>query len=358
MSTLSDNKRHIGIGVIGCGHWGPNHIRVFSEIAGCQVIACADLNTDRLDRIKSRFAHIETTTHHRAILDDERIDAVVICTPTVTHAAIAGEALRAGKHVLIEKPICIDPVDANVLGELAEDHDRILMVGHIFAFNNGVRKLRDMIHSGELGRVQYLDAVRTNLGPIRGDVNALYDLATHDISIFNYLLDASPVRVTASGRCITQQNIEDVCFATFEYPDGTVGHIHVSWLNPRKVRTLTVIGDEKMAHWDDVNPFDTLRVYDKGIDEHPSYDSFGEFQYMLRSGDVHIPAYQRPEPLIKQAEAFRDSIIRGDVMGPDYRDGMAVARALQAANESMRQAGAPVLIDRTNVSSTLISGAA
>ncbi len=337
---MSDNSRRISIGVIGCGHWGPNHIRVFSELGDCDVVACADLSTDRLARVKQRFPQIATTTDHHDLLENDDIDAVIICTPTATHAAIAKECLQAGKHVLVEKPICTNPANALDLGKLAERLNLILMVGHVFLFNNGIRKLRDLIATETLGRVHYLDAVRTNLGPIRGDVNALYDLATHDISIFNFLLDAKPVRVSATGRCITQQNIEDVCFATLEYPDGTLGHIHVSWLNPRKVRTLTVIGDRKMAHWDDVNPFDTLRIFDKGVAEEPYYDSYGEFQYLLRSGDVHIPAFHRVEPLVNQATAFRDSILSGKSLGPDYLDGVSVAQVLEAACQSMRENGA------------------
>lgn len=342
---MSDNMRQVRIGVIGCGHWGPNHIRVFSELADCEVVACADLSTDRLGKMKQRFPQIETTTDHHDILDNDNIDAVIICTPTATHAAIAKECLQSGKHVLVEKPICTNPANALELGRLAESKNLILMVGHIFVFNNGVRKLRELIASDHLGRVHYLDAVRTNLGPIRGDVNALYDLATHDISIFNYLLDATPVRVSATGRCYTQRNIEDVCFATLEYPDGTLGHIHVSWLNPRKVRTLTVIGDRKMGHWDDVNPFDTLRIYDKGVAEEPYYDSYGEFQYLLRSGDVHMPSFHRTEPLVNQAVAFRDSIVGGELIGPGYRDGMNVAQVLEAACQSMRENGAACSVE-------------
>ena len=308
---METTANRLAIGVIGCGHWGPNHIRVFSELERSDVLACADCSGARLDRIRQRFPGVRRTTDHRELLDDDAIDAVVIATPTNTHAAIAADALRAGKHVLVEKPICSSSDEARELGALASISGRVLMVGHVFLFNNGIRRLREMVVSGELGRVQYLDAVRTNLGPIRGDVNALYDLGTHDISIFNYLLGAVPVEISALGRCISQEKIQDVCFATLKYPDGTLGHIHVSWMNPRKMRTLTVIGERKMAHWDDVDPEDTLRLYDKGLAEPPYYDSFGEFHCVIRNSDVHLPTIRRTEPLINQAEAFLSSVLDG-----------------------------------------------
>ena len=337
METVNDR---IGVGVIGCGHWGPNHIRVFNELDGAEVIACADLSQARLKRILKRYPRIQATTNYRDWLRDDCIEAVVIATPTRTHVTIAREALQAGKHVLVEKPLCTTSAEAYELSALAASTGRVLMVGHVFLFNSGIVKLRDVIAKGELGHIQYLDAVRTNLGPVRGDVNALYDLGTHDISIFNYLLDAVPIAVSAHGRCISQRNIEDVCFVTLRYPDGSLGHIHVSWLNPRKVRTLTVVGQRRMAHWDDVDPAGMLRLYDKGLDEPPCYDSFGEFHYLLRSGDVHLPAIRQIEPLLSQAEAFVRWITTGEVCGPDVRQGLAVAKVLEAAMKSMKNDGA------------------
>ncbi len=329
----------LALGVIGCGHWGPNHVRVFSELGRATVVACADTNPSRLERITRRFPRVETTTDFRRLLDDSRIDALVVATPTSTHAAIAREALRAGKHLLVEKPLCPTSSEAMELARLADATGRVLMVGHVFLFNNGITKLRETIVSGALGRLHYLDAVRTNLGPVRGDVNALYDLGTHDVTIFDYLLDSLPVEVSATGRCISQETIEDVCFATLKYPDGTLGHIHVSWMNPRKVRTITVIGDRRMAHWDDVDPTDTLRLYDKGLAEPPVYDSFGEFHCILRNADVHLPAIRRSEPLVRQAEAFVEWVLTGVPQGPTAWDGYHVARILEAAVRSMKNGG-------------------
>lgn len=338
----------INVGVIGCGHWGPNHIRVFSQLNRSSVVACADLNRPRLERMKSRFPRLETTTDYHDLLNNEDIDAIVIATPTQSHVPIAREALNAQKHVLAEKPLGMTVSDVYELDDLARAKKLVLMTGHVFLYNNGITRLREAIESDDLGPIHYLDAIRTNLGPIRGDVNALFDLGTHDISIFNYLLDATPVEVAAHGACISQKSIEDVCFATLKYPDGTLGHIHVSWLNPRKVRTLTVVGKKKMAHWDDVDPEDTLRFYDKGFDEPPYYDSFGDFQYLLRNADVHLPNVERAEPLTNQANAFLDSILDGAPCRSGGRESAAVVAVLEAATESLENRGrmCPVKLSR------------
>jgi predicted dehydrogenase len=311
------------------------------------VSACADPSRDRLERLALRYPGLRAFTDYRELLMDETIDAVVVATPTDTHAEITRAALRAGKHVLVEKPICSTSEEAMELARLAEATGRILMVGHVFLFNNGIEKLREIMSAGSLGRIHYLDAVRTNLGPIRGDVNALYDLATHDISILNHLLDATPNQVSAVGRCISQETIEDVCFATLHYPDGTLGQIHVSWMNPRKVRTLTVVGERKMAHWDDLNPSEPVRVYDKGLEEMPHYDSFGEFKYLLRSGDVHLPSVRQTEPLVNQGQAFLDWALTGRPNRSDARYGAEVVKVLEAAMRSMSRGGAmePVEMD-------------
>jgi len=337
---MAISPKKVTLGVIGCGQWGPNHVRVFCERERSVVAACADLCAHKLDRIAHHYPHVRRTTDYTELLDDASVEAVVIATPTETHARLCREALAAGKHVLVEKPLCTSSADALALTQQAGQSGRVLMVGHVFLFNDGIIKLRELIQGGELGRLHYLDAVRTNLGPIRGDVNALYDLGTHDITILNYLLDAVPASVSALGRCITQDSIEDVCFATLRYADGTLGHIHVSWMNPRKVRTLTVIGDRKMAHWDDVDPTDVLRLYDKGVAEPPAYNSFGEFHCVLRNADVHLPAVRRTEPLVNQAEAFLDWVLTGNCRGPSAMDGYQVACVLEAAMASMRRQGA------------------
>ena len=336
---MSKNDRKLSIGVIGCGHWGPNHVRVFSELDRSRVVACADLNCQRVDRIRRRFPAVRATDDYGDLLRDDSIDAVVIATPTCTHGALTRAALEAGKHVLVEKPLCTSRIEARELASRAEAADLVLMVGHVFLFNEGIIKLRRIIAAEELGRIHYLDAVRTNLGPVRGDVNALYDLGTHDISIFSYLLGAAPVEVAAHGACITQDSVEDVCFATLRYPDGALGHIHVSWLNPRKVRTITVVGQRKMAHWDDIDASTPLSVYDKGLDEPPYYDSFGEFQYLLRNADVHVPHLKQVEPLVNQANAFLDTVLDRAPCRSGAPEADVVIAVLEAATRSLQSDG-------------------
>ena len=333
------DERKLRLGVVGCGRWGPNHIRVFSEHNRSCVPACADPDPTKLQGLKKRFPGIRALTDYHDLLCDDTIDAIVVATPTNTHYEIACEALVAGKHVLVEKPVCATVEEGLELVKLADATGLVLMVGHTFLFNNGIMKLRDLIVSGELGRLHYLDATRTNLGPIRGDVNALYDLATHDISIFNYLLGSSPMEVSALGSCISQDTIEDVCFTTLRYPNGTLGHIHVSWMNPRKVRTLTAVGSRRMVHWDDVNPFEPVRIYDKGVKEPPHYNSFGEFKYLLRGGDVHLPSITQTEPLVNQAQAFLDWVLDGKPCVSDARYGVDVVKVLEAATHSIKNSG-------------------
>ena len=340
-ATTARSSRVVTVAVLGCGRWGPNHARVFTQLARSELAACADPDAAKLDGIQRRFPHVRTTPDYRALLHDETIDAVVIATPTATHAELAREALRAGKHVLLEKPMCTRPEEVCELQAVAVEAERTLMVGHVFLFNDGIVKLKQLIDAGELGALSYLDAVRTNLGPIRGDVGALLDLGTHDISILNHLVGARPTEVSAVARCITQASIDDVCFATLLYPGGTLAHLHVSWLNPLKVRTLTVVGARQMASWDDIDPVDTLRLYDKGVSEPPSYDSFGEFHYRLRNADVHLPAIQRIEPLVNQAEAFLDCVVDGAPCRSGASEALDVALVLEAAGRSIRAGGAP-----------------
>lgn len=341
---MKTGETQLRVGVIGCGHWGPNHIRVFSQLERSSVPVFADTNAVRLSQVSRNFPTARGVADYREILDDITINAVVVATPTRTHFAIASDALAAGKHVLVEKPICPTVAQTRDLVNHSRRANRVLMVGHVFVFNSGIIKLKQLIEAGELGDIQYIDAVRTNLGPVRGDVNALYDLGTHDISISNYLLDSAPYAVSAQGSCITQDRIEDVCFATLRYPGRALAHLHVSWLNPRKIRTITVVGSKKMAHWDDISPEDTVRIYDKGLSEPPYYNSFGEFQFALRSADVHLPAIKRSEPLLDQARAFAEWVLNGKPAPAGSAEGLSVVATLEAATRSLATGGSFCLV--------------
>jgi predicted dehydrogenase len=340
---LTDPPQTVKIGVIGCGEWGPNHIRNFSSLSDSTVVACSDLDLQRLSDVKARYPHLRTTASYEDLLASD-VDAVVVATPTSTHYEVVKTALLAGKHVLCEKPLCTDAAEGVELVRLAEDRARVLMVGHVFMFNVGIQKLKEYLQKGALGQIYYLHSTRTNLGPIRQDVNVVWDLASHDISIFLYLLETLPVRVSAMGQAFIrsgQKTIEDVAFASLEYPDRISAHVHVSWLSPRKVRELTVVGDIRMAVWNDLSPSEPLRLYEKGVTRR-HYTDFGEFHTLLRDGDIHIPKLDLIEPLRLQSSHFLQAVRQRTRPISDGASGVKVVRVLAAIERSLQMHGAPI----------------
>ena len=335
MSTRSSTVR---IGVIGFGQWGPNHVRNFSTMDGCEVVRVCDASEARLKAAQKFLRGVAVTKNAAEVTQAPDIDAVVVATPTGTHYELVKSALTAGKDVLCEKPLARTAAECRELADLAAARGRILMVGHVFLYNSGVLHLKTDLDRGELGRVYYMDAVRTNLGPVRSDVGAIYDLASHDISIFNFLLGAQPVEVSATGNSVLQAGVEDVGFLTLYYPGNVVCHAHISWLNPRKVRQLTVVGDHKMAVWDDMNNLEPIRYYDKGVTA-DHYTSFGEFQLILRDGQITIPKVKLSEPLQRQDADFIDSIRTRRQPAADARCALAVVQAMEAAMESLKNHG-------------------
>ncbi len=337
----------IRIGIVGFGAWGPNHLRNLRAQEGVQVTTVADLSQDRLAACRKQFPNVATTDDLDKLLGSPDIDAVVVATPLTTHYAIVKKALEAGKHVLAEKPLTRTGDEAVELTRLAESKGLILMVGHVFMFNPGILYLKAEIDKGELGRVYYIDTVRTNLGPIRQDVGAIYDLASHDISICNFLLGSQPVEVSATGAHFLQDGkVEDVGFVTLVYPNNVVCNLHVSWLDPRKVRNLTVVGDKKMATWDDMNTSEPVRIYDKGISNERKYSTFGEFHLVLRDGNIMIPKVRMFEPLMAQDAHFVTSVRERTPPQSDGRTGVGVVRVLEAALESIKKRGQLVAVAR------------
>ncbi len=328
----------VRVGVIGFGQWGPNHVRNFSTLDGSEVVAVCDASPARRAAAQKFARGITVTDQAADILDNAAIDAVVVATPTSTHFDLVKAALQAGKDVLCEKPLAQTSAQCRELAELAARTKRILMVGHVFLYNSGILHLKTDLDRGELGRIYYMDAVRTNLGPVRSDVGAIYDLASHDISIFNFLLGTQPVEVSATGNSVLQKGVEDVGFMTLYYPGNIVCHAHTSWLNPRKVRQLTVVGDHKMAVWDDMNNLEPIRYYDKGVTA-DHYSSFGEFQLILRDGQITIPKVKLAEPLTKQDADFLDCVRTRRAPASDARCGLAVVLAMEAAMASMKDHG-------------------
>jgi len=333
------------IGVIGCGHWGPNHIRNFRDLPGVQVKWAVDKDEHRRTHVSSLYDRLNTTGNIDEMLNDKSVGAVVVATPTSSHYEICMEVIRAGKHVLCEKPLGISSLECHELIETAADHGVVLMVGHVFLFNGGILKLKELIAFNDLGRLYYASAVRTNLGPIRDDVNASFDLASHDISIFNFLFGSAPVAVSACGHAYLKHGVEDVVFITLTYPNEMIAGIEVSWLNPQKVRQITLVGDKKMVTWDDLSSLGAITIYDKGVIREPYYDSYGEFHMLAREGDVTIPKLQLEEPLKRQARFFIDAIAKKNATVCCGERGWEVVRTLEAINESMREGGTAVSVE-------------
>jgi len=332
------------VGVIGCGYWGPNLIRNFINLKDARVKVCSDLDEKRLSHMKQLYPSLLTTTDYREVIRDSDVEAIVIATPVSTHFPVALESLEAGKHVFCEKPLT-DSVDDGVrLIDLADERGLVLMVGHTFVYTAAVNKIKDLINSGELGDIYYLSTARVNLGLFQEDINVVWDLAPHDVSIMNYILGSRPESVSAVGHSYIQPGIEDVSFVTLRYPGSILANLHVSWLNPNKIRSTTVVGSRKMLVYDDISSLEKIRIYDKGVDVIPHYDTFGEFQLSYRYGDIHIPKLDDAEPLKIECQHFVECV-GGAVPRSSGRHGLEVLLVLDAIDRSMKEGGSEITID-------------
>ncbi|MDD3642367.1 MAG: Gfo/Idh/MocA family oxidoreductase [Candidatus Krumholzibacteria bacterium] len=332
------------VGVIGCGYWGPNLIRNFINLKDARVKICSDISEKRLAHMKHLYPSLLTTTDYRQVVGDADVDAIIIATPVSTHFQIALESLEAGKHVFCEKPLTDSVEDGVRLIDLADDRGLVLMVGHTFVYTAAVNKIKDLINGGELGEIYYLSTSRVNLGLFQEDINVVWDLAPHDVSIMNYILGSRPEAVSAVGHSYIQPGIEDVAFVTLRYPGSILANLHVSWLNPNKIRSTTVVGSRKMLVYDDISSLEKIRIYDKGVDVVPHYDTFGEFQLSYRYGDIHIPKLDDAEPLKLECQHFLDCV-GGVSSRSSGRHGLEVLLVLEAIDRSMRDGGSRITID-------------
>ena len=334
----------IRIGVVGVGHWGPHLLRNFHNHEDSIVTWVADKDAVRLHELAARYPEVKMTESSDVVIQAPDVDAVVVATPTTTHFHLAKLALESGKHVLVEKPLAASSEHGALLCDLAEENQRVLMVGHVFVYNAGVRYVREYLRSGELGRVYYISMVRTNLGPIRMDVNAAWDLAAHDISIVNYWLESQPLTASAVGGSWINEGLEDSVFATLQYPNSTLVNLHVSWLNPRKVRDITIVGESQMLVLDDMDLQEPLRIYDKGVvgdRTTPSVtDTFASFRASVREGEIRIPRVSTGEPLRSECQHFLECITYGKEPLTGGPEGLHVVRALEALERSIRNGGA------------------
>jgi len=325
------------IGLIGTGYWGPNIARSFELTGKATIRWLCDINAAQLAKIASKYPHAKTTSQVDEVLVDETVNVVAISTPASTHFEITRRALGAGKHVLVEKPVTLNSKEALQLIRLAQKKQKVLMVGHVFEYNFTIRALKNLIDSGELGEIYYLNFERTNLGPVRTDVNALWDLAAHDVSIMCYLLDSSPVNVTARGQAFLNGGMEDAVFATFTFANGIIAHVNGSWLNPRKVREIIAVGSKKMAIWNDLDLQSPIRIYDKRIvDPSEIPDTFMAYKTAVVDGGVYIPNIQHNQPLQAECEHFIECVEQGGQPLSDGYSGLRVVLALEAATASIK----------------------
>jgi len=337
------------IGLIGTGYWGPNLARSIESTNKASIRWLCDLDSERLAALSAKYPLARTTRDYEEILADENLDGVAISTPATTHFAIANRAIEAKKHVLVEKPMTENSEQAIRLIQNALKQKVVLMVGHVFEYNSTVRALKQLIVSGELGSIYYINFERTNLGPVRTDVNALVDLASHDVSIMCFLLDSTPQDVTARGQAFLNAGVEDAVFTTFTFPQGTIAHVHASWLNPRKVRRITVVGSRKMAIWDDLDLKNPIQIFDKRIDlpgEIP--DTYMAYKTIVVEGNTFTPKIQLNQPLLAECEHFIDCIEnKGNPLSDGY-SGLRVVLSLEAAMKSMANHSRIVTIEIPN----------
>jgi predicted dehydrogenase len=324
----------IRVGVAGLGYWGPNLARNFAGLAGCELAWLCDAEPDALERVGATIPGARRTGDLDELLADGELDAVVLATPVPTHAALAERVLEAGKHCFVEKPLATTVADAERAVAAAERAGRTLMVGHLLEYHPGVAKLKEIAESGELGDIHYVYSHRLNLGKLRADENALWSLGAHDVSVLLYLLGEEPSEVEAHGASYMREGIEDVVFCFLRFPSGRAAHMHLSWLDPHKERTFTVVGSKRMATFDDMDLERKVTVYDKGFDENTA--SYGE--YITRSGDIWSPRIASREPLRIECEHFIEAVRSGESPRSDGHSGLRVVRVLETLQAQLDQA--------------------
>ncbi|MDQ7025914.1 MAG: Gfo/Idh/MocA family oxidoreductase [Anaerolineae bacterium] len=332
------------IGVIGYGYWGPNLVRNFVEVEGATVEMVADMNADQLTRVNSRYPAIKTTTDINELITSPEIDAVAIATPVSTHFSLAMAALQAGKHVLVEKPMTFSSDEGQQLVDEAAKRNLILMVDHTFVYTGAVRKMHTLVQSGEMGNIYYYDSTRINLGLFQHDVNVIWDLAVHDLSIIEYVLNKAPRAVSATGMSHIVGQPENVAYLTIYYDDNLIAHVNVNWLAPVKVRRTLLGGSKKMIVYDALEPIETIKVYDKGVDVKSTQEIYSTL-LGYRTGDMYSPKLDGTEALQREALHFIGCIENGTQPETDGAAGLRVVKILEAATKSMNQRGTVVELD-------------
>jgi predicted dehydrogenase len=335
--------RKVRVGVVGLGYWGPNLARTFAALPGAQLEWLCDQDETIRKEMAQKYPATRLTSEFDDLLNDSMLDAIVIATPAVTHSDLVARALGAGKHVFVEKPLALRGEDAFELAAMAANRGKLLMTGHVLLFHPAVAKMKELIETGQLGRVFYLYCNRQNLGKVRHDENALWSLAPHDVSVLLYLLDGGPVEVSARGESYLRSGVDDVVFCYLRFPTGVVAHLHLSWLDPQKLRRLTVVGSEKMAVFDDMEVERKLTIYDKAAVP-PRTDAFGEY-VQVRFGDIHCPRLPPAEPLRLECEHFLAAIRSSSELSVGTGAAVETVGVLEALQRSLELDGSPVQVE-------------
>ena len=331
----------IGIAIVGYGYWGPNVLRNFSETDGVRVVACCDRDADRLALVRARYPGVHTTTDYSEVLADPAIDAVAIATPVATHYDLARRAIEHGRHVLVEKPLTASVAESEHLVDLAAKHRVTLMVNHTFVYTGAVRKMKELVAAGKLGELYYFDSVRINLGLVQRDVNVLWDLAPHDIAILDHLVDQQPASVCANGACHLGTGVENVAYLSVYFDSGLIAHFHNNWLAPVKIRTVIVGGSKQMILYDDMEPSEKIKVYDRGVDV-AGPEGVRRALISYRLGDMWAPRLDGTEALRLVAAEFVRAASTGERPLTDGVNGMNVVKILEAAEMSIKHRGREV----------------
>lgn len=332
--------------VVGCGRWGLNYTRVVSQMPHFQLAAVVDLDQKRLDGIKSSHPGVETFTALAEMIGKGGIDAAIVATTPETHFDLTASLLKAGIPVLVEKPLTLTSAHSKELTRLAAERNVTLMVGHTFVYNSGVNKLKEIIDTNDIGQIYYLYATRTNMGPIREDVDAVWDLAPHDVSIYTYLLNEFPCEVNAVGSTYLNHRHCDVAYITLRFPSGIIGNVHVSWIDPFKVREVILVGSKMRIIFNDMSSLEPIRIYHKGVESSAQEsESFGHFKLLMRDGDIHIPKVAPSEPLRNQVNVFAEAIKTRGPVASDGLFGHKIVCVLEAIQQSIRQHGQPISVN-------------
>ncbi len=341
----------VRVAALGLGYWGPNLARAWAGLEETELAWVCDMDEAKLARFSRSYPDAQATTDYETVLADPTVEAVAIATSAPTHAALSIRALEAGKHVFVEKPLAMTSEEALAMSIAADKADRLLVVGHLLVHHPAVSALKDLIDSGELGRTHYLYTNRVNLGQVRADENALWSLGAHDISVLLHLVGELPESVSAQGQCFIHEGVEDIVFGILRFPSGVIAHLHLSWMDPCKTRKITIVGSEKMAVFDDMNPDEKVKIYDKGVSHSGNESaatwqpaSYGEY-VQLRHGGTYVPRISSEEPLRVQCRHFARCVRGVEVPRSSAREGMAVVRVLEALQTSLERGGSVVSFD-------------